>query len=164
MNRNQISWILRIAAAIAVAVLLSTGLAPRGMAGEWRGHWGEGWHGHESPHWEHEGPHWGHGDIGRFHEGDLDRWRGGHWFHGEHLGRLGWWWVVGGAWYFYPAPVYSYPDPYVPPAVVTQVPPAPPTPSPPPYWYYCPSVKGYYPYVAECPEGWRPVTPQTPPG
>jgi hypothetical protein len=112
VNRNQTSWILRIAAA-----------------------------------------------IGRFHEGDLDRWRGGHWFHGEHLGRLGWWWVVGGAWYFYPAPVYPSPDPYVPPAVVTQVPPSPPTPSPPPYWYFCPSVKGYYPSVAECPEGWSRVVP-----
>ena len=42
MNRNQTSWNLRIAAAIAVVVLLSTGLAPRGMAGEWRGYWGEG--------------------------------------------------------------------------------------------------------------------------
>jgi DHA2 family multidrug resistance protein len=27
-------------------------------------------------------------------EWGLHRWRAGHWFHGEHLGRLGWWWVV----------------------------------------------------------------------
>jgi hypothetical protein len=152
MARDQISGILRITAAVAMVVLLSATFATRGMAAEGRGHWGEGWHGHE-------GPHWGHGDIGRFHEEDLDRWRGGHWFHGEHLGRLGWWWIVGGAWYFYPAAVYPYPDPYVPPVVATPAPP-PLTQSRPQSWYYCPSAKGYYPYVADCPEGWNPVVPQ----
>jgi len=30
-------------------------------------------------------------------------------------------------------------------------------------WYYCDSAKAYYPYVAQCPEGWRSV-PATPPG
>ena len=29
-------------------------------------------------------------------------------------------------------------------------------------WYYCESAKAYYPYVAECKEGWRQV-PATPP-
>ena len=29
-------------------------------------------------------------------------------------------------------------------------------------WYYCESAKAYYPYVAECKEGWKPV-PATPP-
>jgi hypothetical protein len=29
-------------------------------------------------------------------------------------------------------------------------------------WYYCESAKGYYPYVSECKEGWRPV-PASPP-
>ena len=29
----------------------------------------------------------------------------------------------------------------------------------PPYWYYCDSEETYYPYVTECPEGWRPVVP-----
>jgi hypothetical protein len=156
MNRDQTSWNLRLIAAVAVVVLLSATWAARGLAAEWRGHGEGGWHGHEVPPW-------GDGDITRFHERDQDRWRAGHWFHGKHLGRLGWWWVVGGTWYFYPAPVYPYPDPYIPPAVVTQASPAPPMPSSPQYWYYCPSAKGYYPYVAECPEGWRPVAPQTPP-
>jgi len=82
-----------------------------------------------------------------------DGWRAGHWFHGEHLGRLGWWWVVGDGWYFYPAPLYPYPDPYIPPAVV---------PSSADHWYYCPSARAYYPYVTECPEGWKPVLPQAP--
>ena len=30
-------------------------------------------------------------------------------------------------------------------------------------WYYCDSAKAYYPYAANCPEGWRTV-PATPPG
>jgi hypothetical protein len=29
-------------------------------------------------------------------------WGGGRWRHEMHNGRLGWWWDVGGAWYFYP--------------------------------------------------------------
>ena len=29
-------------------------------------------------------------------------------------------------------------------------------------WYYCESAKGYYPYVRQCPEGWKSV-PATPP-
>ena len=29
-------------------------------------------------------------------------------------------------------------------------------------WYYCDSAKSYYPYVGQCPEGWRTV-PATPP-
>jgi hypothetical protein len=153
MARDTTSWVSRTTA-VAMVLLIAT-LAARGMAAEWRGHWEGGWHGHEVPPW-------GHGDIARFREGDLDRWRAGHWVHGEHLGRLGWWWVVGGAWYFYPVPVYPYPDPYSPPMVAAPAPP-PSLQSPPQYWYYCPSAKGYYPYVAECPEGWRPVVPQTPP-
>jgi hypothetical protein len=24
---------------------------------------------------------------------------------------MGWWWVIGPAWYLYPAPIYPYPDP-----------------------------------------------------
>lgn len=98
-----------------------------------------------------------HGDIRHFHERDLPHWRGGHWSHGYHDGRLGWWWVIAGLWYFYPQPVYPYPDPYTPPvAVVPQN--APPT----QYWYYCDAAKGYYPYVPSCPDGWRTV-PATPP-
>ena len=29
-------------------------------------------------------------------------WGGGRWRHEMHNGRLGWWWDVGGVWYFYP--------------------------------------------------------------
>jgi hypothetical protein len=35
-------------------------------------------------------------------------------------------------------------------------------PPPPQYWYYCDAAQAYYPYVQQCPGGWRPVTP-TPP-
>ena len=76
--------------------------------------------------------------------------------HGRHDGRVGWWWVVGGVWYFYPAPVYPFPDPYVPPA------PPPVVITPPPQFYLCESPRGYYPYVPSCPGGWR-VVPATPP-
>ena len=31
------------------------------------------------------------------------------------------------------------------------------------YWYYCQNPQGYYPYVAACPGGWQPVSPQPPP-
>ena len=111
-----------------------------------------------------------HGDIHRFHERDIYRWRGGHWFHGPHAGRLGWWWIVGGVYYFYPSPIYPYPDPYTPPVAVMPPSAAPAPPAPPPTaqapastWYYCDAAQAYYPYVAECPSGWRAV-PATPPG
>src|SRR5690349_13141375 len=67
---------------------------------------------------------------GGFHHRDIDYWHHGHWNHGWHDGRIGWWWVLGGAWYFYPAPVYPYPDIYRPPVVVEEVPV--PEPGPPP--------------------------------
>lgn len=104
-----------------------------------------------------------HGDIARFHEQDWQRWRTGRWEHGRHDGRLGWWWVVGAAWYFYPTPVYPYPSPWEP--TVTPVSPLADAALPPPptqYWYFCPSSRTYYPYVATCPVGWQKV-PASPP-
>lgn len=53
-------------------------------------------------------------------------WRAGHWRHGNHDGRHGWWWVVGGIWYFYPTPIYPYPEPKAP-----ATPPAPARPAQP---------------------------------
>jgi hypothetical protein len=101
-----------------------------------------------------------HGDIRNFHEHDYDHWRGGHWYHGGHGGRRGWWWVVGPDWYFYPAPVYPYPDPFQPPVVVV---PPPPSVAAPAYWYYCPNPAGYYPYVPQCRAHWQRVAPQAAP-
>ena len=31
------------------------------------------------------------------------------------------------------------------------------------YWYYCETSRGYYPYVKECPSGWKAVPPAPPP-
>ncbi len=124
-----------------MALVGSTGSA-RALAQERRGTWAGGSREHEV--WR--GP-------------DLGRWRRGHWFHGEHFSRLGWWWIVDGAWFFYPAPVYPYPDSYIPPAAVTL---APPAQSSPQYWYYCASANGY-PYVMNCPKGWQRVAPQPAP-
>ena len=42
-------------------------------------------------------------------------WQGGHWRHEIHDGRDGWWWDVGGAWYFYPQQMDG------PPAYVSDV-------------------------------------------
>jgi len=101
--------------------------------------------------------HWrGGGDIHAFHERDYGAWRGGHWYHGNHGGRLGWWWIAGGSYYFYPAPIYPYPDPYIPPVAA-----APQQPGQ--YWYYCPSPQGYYPYVPSCAVAWQPVPAVAPP-
>jgi hypothetical protein len=120
--------------------------------------------GRESPGRSHEGRQW-QGRIEHFHEHDYGRWREGHWEHERHEGRYGWWWITPGpffSWYYYPAPVYPYPDPYQPPVVVvppavSPAPVAPATPPPPQYWYYCDSAGGYYPYVPTCPSGWRAV-------
>jgi hypothetical protein len=118
-------------------------------------------------------PVW-HGEIQRFHEHDLRVWRGGSWWHGWHAGRFGWWWIAGGVWYGYPAPIYPYPDPYTPPVIVQAPSAAPLSPQAPPpaqpqtpagVWYYCAQPPGYYPYVPTCPSGWQavPVTPQESP-
>jgi hypothetical protein len=71
---------------------------------------------------------------------------------------------VAGAWYFYPEPIYPYPDPYIPPVIVTQPTPQTIAPPPPPaqIWYYCTSSNAYFPYVSSCREGWKSV-PATPP-
>lgn len=120
------------------------------------------------------------GDMSRFHERDIDIWRGGRWYHGYHDGRNAWWWFAGGVWYAYSVPVYPYPDPYQPPVVIVQTPQppvyveqtpppvqaAPPTQSSPQaqFWYYCSNPAGYYPYVPNCSVDWQkvPATPAQP--
>jgi hypothetical protein len=93
---------------------------------------------------------WHDHDIHRFNNYDFGLWRQGRWFRGPHDGRRGWWWIVGGSWYFYPQPVYPYPDPYRPPVVAGPVPPG-------PVYYYCRGPAGYYPYVPSCPSAWQVV-------
>jgi hypothetical protein len=93
---------------------------------------------------------WHDRDTHRFRERDFARWQHGRWFRGPHDGRAGWWWIVGDTWYFYPRPIYPYPDPYVPPAAV-------PTAN---AWYYCAPSQAYYPYVPTCPAPWQVVPAQ----
>jgi hypothetical protein len=80
-------------------------------------------------------------------------WEGGRWRHEAHNGRYGWWWDVGGVWYFYPQPIdgppayvseievvedFDGPDGppvaagYPPPPPVAYAPPPPPPPPPDP--------------------------------
>jgi hypothetical protein len=85
----------------------------------------------EHREWRHDHPH-GY---------DWEHWHRGGWINGWHEGRFGWWWVIDGAWFSYPAPVYPYPEP---PVVVVQ--PAPQHAAPGNY-YYCANPSGYYPTV-----------------
>jgi hypothetical protein len=108
--------------------------------------------------------YWNHGYRG-----------GGHWIHDRHDGRLGWWWVAGATWAFYPRPYPVYPPQTV---VIQQVPvqaypPAAPQvvmqPAPqviaqaPPVLYYCKSTETYYPDTMTCPGGWSTMVAGAPP-
>jgi hypothetical protein len=46
---------------------------------------------------------------GRVFHGRL-AWRNGRWHHATRNGRFGWWWDVGGIWYFYPDKIDGPPD------------------------------------------------------
>ena len=106
------------------------------------------------PHYVH---YWGHGDIRYFHDRDFYAWHGGYWHHAWYGGRFGWWWVVSGVWFFYPVPVYPYPDPYVPATFIAPPPPDDAAPATDQFWYFCPASNAYYPYVPACPTGWQQV-------
>jgi hypothetical protein len=41
-------------------------------------------------------------DFGGYHYRGRLAWEGGRWRHEVHNGRDGWWWDVGGVWYYYP--------------------------------------------------------------
>jgi hypothetical protein len=84
---------------------------------------------------------------------------GTHWFFSFNIPfGFGWAPYAYGPWP-YPSPYvspyaypYSYPI-YSPPIVVQ------PQPAPTASWYYCENPQGYYPYVPQCPSGWRAVSP-----
>src|SRR5207237_6873459 len=74
----------------------------------------------------------------------------------------------GGAPYYYANDVYYVQQPtgyevVAPPEAAPQAPP-PTAAQAPAVWYYCDSAKGYYPYVGQCPEGWKTVPASPPPG
>jgi hypothetical protein len=89
------------------------------------------------------------GGHGGFHHGF-------HRFGGPHIGigiGLGPFWAP----YWAPYP-YVSPPVVVPPAPVYAQPSPPVAAQPPPAsWYYCDHPPGYYPYVQQCPGGWRQV-------
>lgn len=102
----------------------------------------------------------GHGHVRAFH-GHTHVFHGGpraHVFIG--VGPRFWW---GPPWPYYAYPYPYYPEPLVierqPDVYVQQQPPAPQ----PYYWYYCEESKTYYPYVQQCPGGWKTVVPPTSP-
>ena len=110
-------------------------------------------------------------DYHHWNEREQTIWRSGVWQHEEYNGMSGWWWITGGARYFYERPIYPYPVEV--PEVTYEIPvDAEPQPEyvqqpqyDPNYWYYCENPRGYYPYVSECPGGWMKVVPQqAPPG
>src|SRR5579872_6327441 len=100
-----------------------------------------------------QGQRFAHGNLpernfgGRVYHGRM-AWEGGRWRHEMHNGRYGWWWDVGGVWYFYPQPMegpptyvsdlevmddYAGPDDgapvgpgYAPPVAYAPAPPPPP--------------------------------------
>jgi hypothetical protein len=94
--------------------------------------------------------------FSQFTGADRDAWRGGAWRHESHNGHLGWWWVVGGLWFFYPAPIFPYPD-YVGPDYYYDY--YNYYPAPRAYLYYCEDPPGYYPDVQDCNVDWEPVPP-----
>jgi hypothetical protein len=95
-----------------------------------------------------------HRDFGHFSPAERQNWTGGRWNRSWHNGRFGWWWLAGGAWYFYDVPVYPYPG-YVSDYYADDDS-GPANPGG-PAWYYCQNPPGYYPYVQTCAVPWQPV-------
>jgi hypothetical protein len=103
---------LLLAAPIGLAAALA--LAQPSLAAKDGGERAEATGGsHGDSHGDWRRPHFG--ERRSFDDHDWTLWRGGHWAHEHHDGRLGWWWVAGDDWFFYPDPVYPYPDPDVMP-------------------------------------------------
>ncbi|HEX7052667.1 MAG TPA: hypothetical protein VF211_01885 [Burkholderiales bacterium] len=78
---------------------------------------------------------------------------------------------LGPHWSPFWGPAWYYPPPYYYAPVVVAPPAAPPVyvergdaqAQSQGYWYYCEQSRGYYPYVKECPGGWKAVPPAPPP-
>jgi hypothetical protein len=144
--RTQRKWIGMI---VMLAALLLISAVPGHTDRGGHGYRGHGYRGHE---------YRGHGHRGHGHRGPY-RYGGPRVFISPRL-------VVpfGPYWRPYWEP-YGYPPVVVAPTPRVYVQPIPPVaaqPPPPSYWYYCEDSQAYYPYVQQCPGGWRPVTP-TPP-
>ena len=146
---NLKTAIRRLAVISAIAILPLLGAAGQVWASGGGGHSGGGHGGGHGSVVQHSGGHlaagFGHG--GGHH--------GGHHL-GGHIGVF-----VGPAPYYYPPPHY-YPYPPItvapsPPVYIERNDPQPGAQTY--YWYYCANPEGYYPYVQECPGGWKQVIP-----
>ncbi len=82
---------------------------------------------------------------------EKEAWTHGSWRHTWHHHHFGWWWFADGFWFFYPEPLYPYPD-YVGPEYYYEE-------GADYYWYWCDDPPGYYPYVQQCNDDWQPVPP-----
>lgn len=148
MGFGRMRKTLQLAAAFSIAATLALpagaqehhgGGAPGGgHPGAGRpgpGHSGGGFHGHhnigERGYSFHMGGP-GRREIRFFSPREHELWRAGHWHHEMRFGRLGYWYEVDGAWYFYDRP-FDGPPTYVseveffdpalgPPAVVAPAP------------------------------------------
>jgi hypothetical protein len=165
----------------AIALTMAVALSGAGVLSAWSQdhqdfdhHPGGGPHGHPGPG-VHPGFRGGPGfhdfrghDFAHFTSTERALWVGGGWHHEWHNGRFGWWWAVGGVWFFYPAPIYPYPDYvadfYYEPPMPDEPPVAPVAGYQPGYWYYCQASGAYYPYVQTCAVPWTPVPPTPPQG
>ena len=132
-------------AALAVALVLLFGWASVGATGgRGGGRGGQGFHGGR-----------GGGSSGGFHGHRGGRFHGSgrhgfghHRGFGHHHGfRSNAFIGVAPLFLWGPGSVYYTPYYTPPPPVYVQ-------PEPVGYWYYCPSARAYYPYVAACPESW----------
>ncbi|MGH6888840.1 MAG: hypothetical protein ACREHF_06550 [Rhizomicrobium sp.] len=97
----------------------------------------------------------GHVGFAHFTPAERAAWVRGRWSHRWWHGRFGWWWDVGGDWFWYGAPVYPYPT-----VVSDYYDEEPEYAEPGPTWYYCYNPAGYYPYVPSCNGPWQPVPAQ----
>jgi hypothetical protein len=143
--RTTQKWVGTLVILAALLLISATpGHTDRGGHG-YRGH-GHGGHGHRG-HW-----HGGHGHRGHWHGGARV------FISPSFVVPFGPYWRPYWEPYGYP-PVVVAPSPrvYVQPSSPVAVQPPPPS-----YWYYCEESRAYYPYVEQCPGGWRTVTP-TPP-
>ena len=95
-------------------------------------------------------------DFAHFSDRDRDDWRHGHWRHSWHNGHFGWWWYADDDWFYYPEPIYPYPE-YVGADDYYDY--YDDNGAPSYYWYYCEDPPGYYPYVQRCSVPWQAVPP-----
>ena len=130
---------------------------------------------HESAH--HPGP--GHQmerynfhgrDYHHFSAHERGIWHGGSWRHETYQGRLGWWWVAGGMWYFFaerpieaipiivPETAFEAPVAIVQRHQVLNI-----RPQTQQFRYWCDDPAGYSPGIASCPSGWKTVPAQAAP-